>query len=113
MLFGLMSTMLKLLPEDSRCHRLIRKSSAEMNVSQSLLTESELMWYACWLPYSRRHRALNTTSVLCTEGSRSRPLKDPPAEDDGDDNVRGGAPGGGGVLGPMSGLWWWSSPAPW
>ena len=42
-----------------------------------------------------------------------RPLKDPQAEDDGDDNVRGGAPGGGGVLGPISGLWWWSSPAPW
>ena len=42
-MFGLMSTMLKLLPLDSRCHRLMRKSSALMNVSQSELTESELM----------------------------------------------------------------------
>ena len=46
MFAGLMSTMLKLMLELSRCHRFTRRSSAEMYVSQSELTLRLLMWYA-------------------------------------------------------------------
>lgn len=44
MLVGLMSTMLKLCSVISKFHRLMRRSSADRNVSWSLLTEMELMW---------------------------------------------------------------------
>mmetsp|Transcript_47039 Transcript_47039/g.112064 ORF Transcript_47039/g.112064 Transcript_47039/m.112064 type:complete len:210 (-) Transcript_47039:360-989(-) len=54
MLSGLMSTMLNEVSETPRFHRLIRRSSAEMNVSQSELREMELMWYACPLENTRR-----------------------------------------------------------
>src|SRR3989338_2342202 len=42
MLAGLMSTILKLRSETSKFHRLIRRSSAEMNVSRSQFSEIEL-----------------------------------------------------------------------
>jgi hypothetical protein len=46
--------------------RLTRRSSAEMYVSQSELSEMLLMWYACALEYTRRRRAVSTVSVVLT-----------------------------------------------
>jgi hypothetical protein len=45
---------------------LTRRSSAEMYVSQSELSEMLLMWYACALEYTRRRRAVSTVSVVLT-----------------------------------------------
>mmetsp|Transcript_3567 Transcript_3567/g.12791 ORF Transcript_3567/g.12791 Transcript_3567/m.12791 type:complete len:277 (-) Transcript_3567:530-1360(-) len=71
MLDGLMSTMLNDWFDTSRFHRLTRKSSAEMNVSQSLLMLMELMWYACALANNLRHREVMITSDVVTDGNRS------------------------------------------
>jgi len=68
-----MSTMLKLVLLLSRCHRLMRRSSALMYVSQSLFTLKLLMWYAWALLYCLRHRAEKTTSVDWMEGIFSLP----------------------------------------
>lgn len=44
-------------PHLSRCHRLTRRSSAEMKVSQSLLSAMELMWYVCAFEYDLQKRS--------------------------------------------------------
>lgn len=66
MLAGLMSTMLKLWSERSRLHRLMRRSSADRNVSWSLFTEIELMWYVCALANTRLQREASSTSEMLT-----------------------------------------------
>lgn len=82
MLTGLMSTMsaklahavhhhpLKLWSLMFKFHRLIRKSSADMYVSWSELTEIELMWYACALAYTLRGTAAVMESCVVMRGKR-------------------------------------------
>uniref|UniRef100_A0A6B0TZD3 Uncharacterized protein n=1 Tax=Ixodes ricinus TaxID=34613 RepID=A0A6B0TZD3_IXORI len=70
MLVGLISTILKLWSVISRCHRLIRRSSADRYVSWSLLTEMELMWYVCALAKMRRGVASTSSSMGCRVGTR-------------------------------------------
>ena len=72
MLAGLMSTMLKLWSERSRLHRLMRRSSADRNVSWSLFTEIELMWYVCALANTRLQREASSTSEVLTCGAVQR-----------------------------------------
>eukprot|EP01139_Manchomonas_bermudensis_P010370 Amastigsp_a340305_166.p3 type:complete len:161 gc:universal Amastigsp_a340305_166:966-484(-) len=69
MFSGLMSTIVNDWFEISRFHKLIRRSSAEMNVSPSEFTEIELMWYACAFANTRRGVAATTFSVVSSRGS--------------------------------------------
>ena len=66
MLGGLISTTVNARSETSRCHRLMRRSSALMNVSRSLLSAMLFTWYVCALAYARRQRAVSTGSALAT-----------------------------------------------
>ena len=63
MLLGLMSRMLKDCEGTFRCHRLMRRSSADRKVSWSLDRLTLFMWYVCALLYTRRHLALRMLSV--------------------------------------------------
>ena len=58
----------------SRCQRLTRRSSAEMNVSPSAFTDSELTWYACALAKHRLLVAATTLPVVRNCGIRRPPL---------------------------------------
>lgn len=51
-------------------HKLIRKSSAEMYVSWSELTEIEWIWYACAFEYTFRGIAAMMLSCCVIRGSR-------------------------------------------
>ena len=62
---------LKLWSLMSKFHRLIRRSSAEMNVSPSVFSEMELMWYAWALAYTRRGTCAYTLLWFCSLGRRS------------------------------------------
>ena len=96
MFAGLMSTTLNAPFAFSRCQRLTRKSSADKYVSPSELTLRELTWYACALPYRRRHFAPKTTSVERTEGNRRERIGDNPGGDAGEPSLSG-------VCGPKNG----------
>mmetsp|Transcript_6889 Transcript_6889/g.13276 ORF Transcript_6889/g.13276 Transcript_6889/m.13276 type:complete len:211 (+) Transcript_6889:473-1105(+) len=76
MLSGLISTMLNEVPLMSKFHRLIRRSSADRNVSLSLTSDTELIWYACPLANVLRGHAIMRRSLLY-KGSR-KACREPP-----------------------------------
>mmetsp|Transcript_25851 Transcript_25851/g.62797 ORF Transcript_25851/g.62797 Transcript_25851/m.62797 type:complete len:225 (-) Transcript_25851:333-1007(-) len=73
MLAGLMSTMLNDWSLIDRFHRLMRRSSLLTNVSPSLFSAIELMWYACAFENTRRGAAATTVCFVCSRGTTRPP----------------------------------------
>lgn len=68
---GFMSSTLNASLAFSSDQRLMRRSSADRNVAPSEHAATELMWYACALPYTRRGVAIVALSPTVTLGTRN------------------------------------------